>query len=126
MDAQPGGRYQVSATATSPKGKSTTATSAFRTSRATAATRVNNVVPSENETVGTGMPVFVQFTKAVPDKAKPLIERATEISSTTPTEGAWRWLSAGESFNGLPSMVFRPEHPWKPHQRVTVKVHYVT
>ncbi|MFA1546728.1 L,D-transpeptidase [Actinomadura chokoriensis] len=121
---QPGGRYQVSATATSAKGKSTTATAAFRTSRATAATRVNNVVPSENETVGTGMPVFVQFTKAVPENAKPAIERAIEISSTTPTEGAWRWLSAGESFNGLPSIVFRPKQPWKPHQRVTVKVHY--
>ena len=121
---QPGGRYQVSATATSQKGKTTTATSAFRTSRATAATRVNNIVPSQNETVGTGMPIFVQFNKAVPDKAKPLIERATEISSTTPTKGAWRWLSPGESFNGLPSMVFRPKKPWKAHQRVTVTVHY--
>ncbi len=121
---QPGAGYQVSATATSDKGKSTTATSTFRTSRSTAATRVNNVVPSENETVGTGMPVFVQFNKAVPEKAKPSIERALEISSTTPTEGAWRWLSAGESFNGLPSVVFRPKRPWKPHQTVTVKVHY--
>ncbi|NDU76779.1 L,D-transpeptidase family protein [Actinomadura sp. DSM 109109] len=121
---QPGGSYQVSATATSDNGKSTTATSAFRTTRSTAATRVNNVVPSQNETVGTGMPVFVQFNKAVPEKAKPAIERAIEISSTTPTEGAWRWLSAGESFNGLPSVVFRPKHPWKPRQTVTVKVHY--
>jgi lipoprotein-anchoring transpeptidase ErfK/SrfK len=121
---QPGGRYQVSATATSPEGKSTTATSAFRTSRATAATRVNNVVPSENETVGTGMPVFVQFNKAVPERAKPAIERSIEISSTTPTEGAWRWLSPGESFNGLPSVVFRPKRPWKPRQKVSVTVHY--
>lgn len=121
---QPGGRYQVSATATSPEGTSTTATSAFRTSRATAATRINNVVPSENETVGTGMPVFVQFNKAVPEKAKPAIERSIEISSSTPTEGAWRWLSAGESFNGLPSVVFRPKRPWKPHQKVSVTVHY--
>ncbi|XRQ10201.1 Ig-like domain-containing protein [Actinomadura welshii] len=121
---QPGGRYQVSATATSPAGKSATATSAFRTSRATAATRVNNVVPSENETVGTGMPVFVQFNKTVPEKAKPAIERSIEISSTTPTEGAWRWLSAGESFNGLPSVVFRPKRPWKPRQKVSVTVHY--
>ncbi|WP_021597697.1 L,D-transpeptidase [Actinomadura welshii] len=121
---QPGGAYQVSATATSSNGKSTSANSAFRASRATAATRVNNVVPSQNETVGTGMPVFVQFNKAVPEKAKPAIERAIEISSTTPTEGAWRWLSAGESFNGLPSVVFRPKQPWKPRQQVTVKVHY--
>lgn len=121
---QPGASYQVSATAMSAKGKSTTATSAFRAGSATAATRVNNVVPSENETVGTGMPVFVQFNKAVPEKAKPAIERAIEISSTTPTEGAWRWLSAGESFNGLPSVVFRPKQPWKPRQRVTVTVHY--
>ncbi|TYK51524.1 L,D-transpeptidase [Actinomadura decatromicini] len=121
---RPGASYQVSATATSTKGKSTTATSAFRASRATAATRVNNVVPSENETVGTGMPVFVQFNKAVPEKAKAAIERSIEISSSTPTEGAWRWLSAGESFNGLPSIVFRPKHPWKPRQRVSVTVHY--
>ncbi|MEU8803327.1 Ig-like domain-containing protein [Spirillospora sp. NPDC048819] len=121
---RPGGAYQVSATATSPKGKSTTATSAFRTSRATAATRINNVVPSENETVGTGMPVFIQFNKSVPEKAKPAIERSIEISSTTPTEGAWRWLAAGESFNGLPSVVFRPKRPWKPRQKVSVTVHY--
>ncbi|TDC67833.1 L,D-transpeptidase [Actinomadura sp. GC306] len=121
---QPGGRYEVSATATSPEGKSATATSAFRTSRAVAATRVNNVVPSEGETVGTGMPVFVQFNKAVPERAKPAIERSVEISSTTPTEGAWRWLSAGESFNGLPSLVFRPKRPWKPRQKVSVTVHY--
>lgn len=121
---RPGGRYQVQATATSPAGKSTTATGAFRTSRAVAATRVNNVVPSENETVGTGMPVFVQFNKAVPERAKPAIERSVEISSTTPTEGAWRWLSAAESFNGLPSLVFRPKRPWKPRQKVSVTVHY--
>ncbi|WP_245667354.1 L,D-transpeptidase [Actinomadura macra] len=120
----PGGRYQVSATATSRKGKATTATSAFRTARTTAATTVNNVIPSPNETVGTGMPVFVQFNKEVPVKARPAVEKAIEISSTTPTEGAWRWLSAGESFNGLPSVVFRPSRPWAPHQRVTVTVHY--
>ncbi len=120
----PGGSYQVSATATSPKGKNTTATSAFRTSKAVAATTVNNVVPSANETVGTGMPIFIQFNKAVPEKARPAVERAIEISSTTPTEGAWRWLSAGESFNGLPSVVFRPKRPWAPHQKVSVTVHY--
>ncbi len=120
----PGGQYQVSATATSSKGKATTATSAFRTSAATALTKINNVIPSPNETVGTGMPVFVQFNKPVPVKARPAVERAIEITSTTPTEGAWRWLTAGESFNGLPSVVFRPTRPWAPHQKVTVTVHY--
>ncbi|WP_329519116.1 L,D-transpeptidase [Spirillospora sp. NBC_01491] len=120
----PGAKYQVSATAASPKGKSTTATSAFQTVRKTAATKITNVVPSEGETVGTGMPVFVQFSKEVPAKARPGVERAIEISSTTPTEGAWRWLSAGESFNGLPSAVFRPRNPWKAHQQVSLTVHY--
>ncbi|TDD93883.1 L,D-transpeptidase [Actinomadura rubrisoli] len=120
----PGGKYQVSATATSPKGKATTATSAFRAAKATALTTVSNVIPNPNETVGTGMPILVQFNKPVPEKARPAVERAIEISSTTPTEGAWRWLSAGESFNGLPSVVFRPKRPWAPHQKVTVTVHY--
>ncbi|WP_225993240.1 L,D-transpeptidase [Actinomadura rudentiformis] len=120
----PGGRYQVSATAASPKGKSTTATAAFRTVKNTAATRINNVVPSANETVGTGMPIFIQFTKPVPEKARAAVERAVEIRSTIPTEGAWRWLAPGESFNGLPSLVFRPRQPWKPRQKVSVTVHY--
>lgn len=119
----PGARYQVSATAAG-KGKNTTATSAFRTVRATAATKITNVIPSENETVGTGMPVFVQFSKPVPEKARAAVERGIEISSGTPTEGAWRWLAPNESFNGLPSAVFRPRHPWKPRQRVSVTVHY--
>jgi lipoprotein-anchoring transpeptidase ErfK/SrfK len=120
----PGGRYEVSATAASPKGKTSSATSSFRTVSDTALTKINNVIPDANETVGTGMPVMIQFTKSVPEKARPAVERAIEISSGTPTKGAWRWLSAGESFNGLPSVVFRPEHPWKPHQKVSVTVHY--
>ncbi|WP_030163625.1 L,D-transpeptidase [Spirillospora albida] len=120
----PGARYEVSATATSGSGRTATASSVFRTTRAVAATVVNNVVPSQGETVGTGMPVFVQFNKEVPAAARPAVERAVEIRSTVPTEGAWRWLSAGESFNGLPSLVFRPRRPWAPRQTVSVTVHY--
>ncbi|MEV5826003.1 Ig-like domain-containing protein [Spirillospora sp. NPDC052242] len=120
----PGGSYQVQATATSAEGRTTTATSAFRTTTAVAATRINNVVPSPGETVGTGMPIFVQFNKDVPEQAKPLIEKSIELSSTKPTVGSWRWLDKGHSFNGLPSLVFRPKKPWAPNQEVSLTVHY--
>ncbi|MBO2449001.1 L,D-transpeptidase family protein [Actinomadura barringtoniae] len=120
----PGAKYDVTATAASPKGKTTQATSSFKTVSDTAATKINNVVPDANETVGTGMPILIQFTKSVPAKARPAVEKAIEISSSTPTKGAWRWLDSGESFNGLPSVVFRPEHPWKAHQKVSVTIHY--
>ncbi|WP_018653893.1 L,D-transpeptidase [Actinomadura flavalba] len=116
---QPGRRYNVTATA-----GGVTATSAFRTSRALAATKIVNMVPQPGETVGVGMPVFVQFNKEVPTGARAAIERGLEVRSEKPTEGAWRWLSAGESFNGLPSVVFRPRKPWKPNQKVTVTAHY--
>src|SRR5512139_689804 len=61
----PGARYSVSATATGDNGKTTTATSTFRTIADTAATKITNVIPNTNETVGTGMPIIVQFNKTV-------------------------------------------------------------
>ncbi|MEV5570812.1 Ig-like domain-containing protein [Spirillospora sp. NPDC052269] len=120
----PGGKYTVQAVAASSKGKTATANSSFRTVNNTARTTINNVIPSPGEKVGTGMPIFIQFNKEVPDKAKPTIEKAIEIQSTYPTVGAWRWLSAGESFNGLPSLVFRPKDPWQANQSVQLSVHY--
>ncbi|WP_019631939.1 L,D-transpeptidase [Actinomadura atramentaria] len=120
---KPGTRYEVSAKADGKK-TSTTATSRFTTSAATAATKISQIVPATGETVGVGMPIFVQFNKEVPVKARTAIERALEVKSDKPTEGGWRWLSAGESFNGLPSVVFRPRKPWKPRQKVTVTAHY--
>ncbi|MFC5180667.1 L,D-transpeptidase [Actinomadura harenae] len=120
----PGGKYTVQAVAASSKGKTATATSSFKTVNDTARTTISNVIPSPGEKVGTGMPIFIQFNKEVPDKAKPTIEKAIEITSTYPTVGGWRWLSAGESFNGLPSVVFRPKNPWQANQKVELKVHY--
>lgn len=120
----PGAKYTVTATATSPSGKTTTAASGFRTIAAVAATSITNVIPSPGEKVGVGMPIIVQFNKTVPKGAQPAIEKSFEVRSTVPTEGAWRWLSAGESFNGLPSAVFRPRKPWKANQEVTFTAHY--
>ncbi|MBW8486872.1 L,D-transpeptidase family protein [Actinomadura sp. PM05-2] len=120
----PGGRYQVAATATGAKGKTTDATSSFQADKHVAATTISQVIPATGEKVGVGMPILVQFSKAVPVKARPAVEKALEITSTHPTEGAWRWLSAGESFNGLPSVAFRPRKPWKANQKVTITAHY--
>ncbi|MCP2337644.1 L,D-transpeptidase [Actinomadura rupiterrae] len=120
----PGGKYTVQAVAANSKGKTANATSSFRTIDDTARTTISNVIPDPNEKVGTGMPIFIQFNKEVPDKAKPIIEKAIEIKSTYPTVGAWRWLDAGESFNGLPSLVFRTKDPWQPNQKVELVVHY--
>lgn len=120
----PGGSYQVSATAIGSKGKTTTATSAFRAVTGTAATSIVQVLPNKGETVGIGMPIMVQFNQEIPAKAQAAVEKSFEIISDQPTEGAWRWVSAGYSFNGLPSAIFRPKTPWKANQKVTVIVHY--
>ncbi|WP_067824780.1 L,D-transpeptidase [Actinomadura kijaniata] len=119
----PGARYQVSATATG-NGKTTNATSGFRTVKDVAATTITNVIPANGQKVGVGMPIMVQFNKPVPERARAAVEHSLEIVSTHPTEGAWRWVAANESFNGLPSVMFRPRRPWAPNQRVKLVAHY--
>ena len=71
--------------------KATTTTSKFTTMKARATVQVSDVTPQPRETVGVGMPITVNFDGPVANRDA--VERALEVRSTTPVEGAWHWVT---------------------------------
>jgi lipoprotein-anchoring transpeptidase ErfK/SrfK len=111
---KPGAEYTVTATAAGPGGPATVAMGRFRTRPAARTFQVASTAPLPGETVGTGMPVIIDFDTPVADKAA--VERALEVTSDIPVEGAWRWL-------GDTRVIYRTKRFWAPRQRVTVTAH---
>ena len=66
-------------------------------------------------TVGTGMPVMVQFNKAVPEAYRAAIEKKMELTVDPPQTGAWGWQRGGTL------LAFRPQEYWKPGTKITIK-----
>ncbi|HEX2314986.1 MAG TPA: Ig-like domain-containing protein [Thermomonospora sp.] len=113
---KPGTAYEVSAVARNPKGKTTTATSSFRTIKAAAALTVADMIPMSGEKVGVGMPVTLTFNRSIADRDKKAVEQALEIKSTKPATGAWYWISDRQ-------VIFRTKNGryWEPNQTVAVR-----
>ncbi|GAA1862174.1 Ig-like domain-containing protein [Actinomadura bangladeshensis] len=111
---RPGAKYQVTAVAKSPEGKSTTVNATFATLKAAARLEIADVTPSSNEKVGVGMPIQVVFNRAVADKKA--VEQALEVKSTKPNVGAWYWMNDT-------TVVFRTKNGqyWQPNQKVMLR-----
>ncbi|MFA1543083.1 L,D-transpeptidase [Actinomadura monticuli] len=111
---RPGARYQVTAVAKSPQGKSTTVNATFATLKAANELQIADVTPSKNEKVGVGMPIQVVFNRAVGDKKA--VEKALEVKSAKPATGAWFWMNDT-------TVVFRTKNGqyWQPNQTVSLK-----
>jgi lipoprotein-anchoring transpeptidase ErfK/SrfK len=110
----PGRSYVVRATATGRNGSTATTTSRFTTLEASQTIAVSDVTPSPDETVGVGMPIIVDFDRPVLNKDQ--VERALEVRSARPVEGAWRWT-------GDQQVIFRTRKYWRAHQQVTLVAH---
>jgi lipoprotein-anchoring transpeptidase ErfK/SrfK len=110
----PGRSYSVRATAAGRDGREVTATSRFTTMEAPETIAVSDVTPNPDETVGIGMPIVVTFDREVRNKDR--VERALEVRSPRPVQGAWRWL-------GDQRVVFRTKTYWQPHQEVSLVAH---
>ncbi|WP_223167574.1 L,D-transpeptidase [Nonomuraea sp. SYSU D8015] len=111
---KPAAEYTVAATAAGARGPATVAMGRFRTRPAGRAFGIAATAPLPGETVGTGMPIIIDFDTPVDDKAA--VERALEVKAEQPVEGAWRWTSDTR-------VVYRTRRFWAPRQRVTVTAH---
>ncbi len=111
---KPGTSYTVTATAKNAAGRTTTATSNFKTLKASSTLRISDVIPMSGETVGIGMPITVTFNRPVRNEAA--VERALEVRSTTPMQGAWRWISNEQA-------IFRTKTYWPAHSQVSLVAH---
>jgi lipoprotein-anchoring transpeptidase ErfK/SrfK len=106
-----GKTYKYSATAKSKEGRESTQEGSF-TTLAPAATPRATVNPADNATVGVAMPVSVKFPEGpVTDKAA--VEKALEITTSVPVEGAWGWLNSQQ-------VDWRPKAYWPANTKVTV------
>ncbi|MEV0417687.1 L,D-transpeptidase [Streptosporangium canum] len=110
----PDREYIVKVTAAGGDGATTTTYGRFRTLTPARTFQVASVTPEPGETVGVGMPIIVDFTVPVEDRAA--VERALEVRSTKPVEGAWHWVSDTE-------VVYRPRRDWPARQRVSFTAH---
>ncbi|KAB8191448.1 L,D-transpeptidase family protein [Nonomuraea phyllanthi] len=111
---KPAAEYTVTATAQGSGGPDTVAMGRFRTRPARRGFQVAATTPLPGETVGTGMPIIIDFDSPVTDKAA--VERTLEVRAETPVEGAWRWV-------GDTRVIYRTRRFWAPHQQVTVTAH---
>lgn len=109
---EPGTAYVVSGRATDADGLATSQRIAFRTqSLALSQQTYARITPVQNEVVGVGMPVIVQFDVPVTDRAA--FERHMQVTSSPATKGAWSWISDTE-------VHWRPATYWKPGTSVHV------
>jgi lipoprotein-anchoring transpeptidase ErfK/SrfK len=71
------------------------------------------LLTDENEVVGIGQPVAVQFDENIPDRKA--VENAIKITTEPAVEGAFYWVNNRE-------VRWRPEHFWAPGTKVIIDV----
>ncbi|SFD41537.1 L,D-transpeptidase [Klenkia taihuensis] len=105
-----GTSYTVTATAQNADGASSDASGSF-TTVAPASVTTPSIGPLDGTTVGVGMPIRVFFDQPVTNKAE--VERNLVVTSSTPTDGRWSWMSDTE-------VHFRPSTYWPADTQVTL------
>ncbi|MGY2130065.1 L,D-transpeptidase [Blastococcus sp. SYSU DS0617] len=105
-----GTSYTLTATATNEADNETEVSTTFTTvTPETLSTP--GIGPLDGTTVGVGMPIRVYFDDPVADKAA--VESNLVVTSSTPTDGVWNWLSDSE-------VHFRPSQYWPANIEVTL------
>ncbi|MET8579735.1 Ig-like domain-containing protein [Streptomyces collinus] len=74
---------------------------------------IGNFTPENGSTVGVGMPVSINFDKAITDKAA--VQKGITVTSSSGQEVVGHWFNANR-------IDFRPETYWKENSTVTLKL----
>jgi lipoprotein-anchoring transpeptidase ErfK/SrfK len=105
--------YTLHATAKDTDGRDAAPLSTrFRTVDPTRTLDVLSVRPGDGDTVGVAMPISINFTRPVTDRAS--VERALRIDPSVPTEGSFYWFDDQR-------IDWRPKDFWTPGTKVTVE-----
>ncbi|GHD91984.1 lipoprotein [Streptomyces naganishii JCM 4654] len=112
---KPATKYQVAAEADDAQGRSATANATI-TTVSPANDFIGHLSPANGSTVGVGMPVTVDFGKAVGTKAaKAAVESEFKVSSSSGQQVVGHWLNDHR-------LDFRPQSYWKAGSTVTVEL----
>ncbi|MDI3419599.1 L,D-transpeptidase [Streptomyces luteolus] len=107
-----GTTYKVTAVAKDGKGREAHENAKF-TTVSSANSFIGNFTPDDGKTVGVGMPVSINFDKAITDKAA--VQDGIKVSTSSGQEVVGHW------FNGN-RLDFRPEDYWQEGSTVTLKL----
>ncbi|MCF3118857.1 L,D-transpeptidase family protein [Streptomyces arenae] len=105
-------KYEISATATDSEGLKAHENSTF-TTVSQANSFIGSFTPEDGSTVGVGMPVSINFDKAITNKKD--VQSAIKVSSSSGQEIVGHWFGANR-------LDFRPEDYWKGNSTVTLKL----
>ncbi|MGA4839943.1 L,D-transpeptidase [Streptomyces sp. G45] len=104
--------YKISVTAKDTEGRKAHENSSFTTvSRANSF--IGSFTPEDGSTVGVGMPVSINFDKAISDKKA--VQSGIKVTSTSGQEIVGHWF-------GNQRLDFRPQDYWKANSTVTLKL----
>ncbi|MFE9171530.1 Ig-like domain-containing protein [Streptomyces kebangsaanensis] len=104
--------YKVSASATDAKGRAAHENASF-TTVAPEHSFIGTFTPDNGTTVGVGMPVSINFNKAITDKAA--VQKGITVTSSSGQEVACHWFNTQR-------MDCRPEQYWQENSTVTLKL----
>ncbi|MEV5885531.1 Ig-like domain-containing protein [Streptomyces sp. NPDC052020] len=104
--------YKVTATATDAEGRAAHENASF-TTVSPANSFIGTFTPDDGTTVGVGMPVSINFDKAITNKAA--VQKGITVSTTSGQEVACHWFNANR-------MDCRPENYWQEGATVTLKL----
>ena len=71
--------------------------------------------PNNNETVGVGQPISVNFTNPPNSKDRANVEKAMTVTTTPHVDGAWSWITATQAD-------WRPQSYWESGTKVAVQM----
>ncbi|WP_345646997.1 L,D-transpeptidase [Streptomyces tremellae] len=104
--------YKIAATAEDAKGRDATENATF-TTVSPDNSFIGNFTPEDGSTVGVGMPVSINFDKAISDKKD--VQSHIQVSSTSGQQVVGHWFNSQR-------LDFRPQDYWKSGSKVTLKL----
>ncbi|MFI8190897.1 Ig-like domain-containing protein [Streptomyces sp. NPDC085946] len=104
--------YRLTATAEDSEGRAAHENASF-TTVSPSNSFIGNFTPDDGTTVGVGMPVSINFDKAITNKAA--VQKGITVSTTSGQEVACHWFNANR-------MDCRPEEYWQEDSTVTLKL----
>ncbi|MFE7815146.1 Ig-like domain-containing protein [Streptomyces sp. NPDC057433] len=104
--------YKLAATAEDSEGRAAHENASFTTVSPTNSF-IGTFTPDDGSTVGVGMPVSINFDKAISNKAE--VQKGITVSTTSGQEVACHWFNANR-------MDCRPEDYWQENSTVTLKL----
>ncbi|ASY34680.1 MULTISPECIES: Ig-like domain-containing protein [unclassified Streptomyces] len=106
--------YKVNATAQDSDGRVAHENGSF-TTVSPQNSFIGNFTPEDGSTVGVGMPVSINFDKAITEKDKKAVQAGIKVSSSSNQEVVGHWF-------GNQRLDFRPEQYWQAGSTVTLKL----